>query len=221
VPESTEQQLTIEAQAQEIGSLTARLARLEAQLRGERCRTQQLLRRIHELEAHLGQDSHNSNKPPSTDLPQHKRTRNLRRPSGRLVGGQPGHAGHSRPRERHPDEVIIHAPVQCRGCGSSLDSQPAVGEERRQVLELPPVKVWVIEHRAATKRCRRCERTTKGQFPPEVRATLQYGAGVQARAVYLTQYQLLPVERSCELLRDLFGYPVSPATIQRSSFINY
>jgi transposase len=88
--------------------------------------------------------------------------------------------------------VFIHAPVQCRGCRTLLDPQPVVAAERRQVLELPPVKLWVTEHQATIKRCPRCGRTTKGQFPTGVRATLQYGVSVQARAVYLTQYQLLP-----------------------------
>jgi transposase len=36
---------------------------------------------------------------------------------------------------------------------------------------------------------------------------------VQARALYLLQYQLLPYARVGEVMRDLFGCPISPATI--------
>ena len=55
-----------------------------------------------ELRARLGQNSSNSSRPPSSDLPG-ARPAAKRTPSGRRAGGQPGHPGHQRvllPREQ-------------------------------------------------------------------------------------------------------------------------
>jgi transposase len=87
--------------------------------------------------------------------------------------------------------------------------------ERRQVWDLPPVKLEVVEHRAEVRRCQRCGHQTKGEFPGEVRARVQYGQRVKAWAVYLVSYQLLPYRRAAELLSDLCGCRLSGATIKR------
>jgi transposase len=75
----------------------------------------------------------------------------------------------------------------------------------------------VIEHRTETHRCPACHATTKAKFPASVRAPVQYGQGVFARSVYLHLYQLLPVARTAETMRDLFNCPVSVATVQRGA----
>jgi transposase len=49
---------------------------------------------------------------------------------------------------------------------------------------------------------------------------VQYGPGVLSRSVYLHLYQLLPVARSAETMRDLFGCPVSPATVARAARVS-
>jgi len=59
--------------------------------------------------------------------------------------------------------------------------------------------------------------TTTAEFPLAVRAPVQYGRGVLARCVYLHLYQLLPVARTAETMRDLFGCPLSAATIERAA----
>ncbi len=48
--------------------------------------------RIEELEAKVNKDSHNSNKPPSTDAPRNKFSKK-REPSDKKPGGQEGHEG--------------------------------------------------------------------------------------------------------------------------------
>jgi len=63
---------------------------------------------------------------------------------------------------------------------------------RQQVIEVVPARLRVTEHRLCIVRCPACGQTTKGEFPQEVRSGGQYGAGVQARVLYLQQYQLLP-----------------------------
>ncbi len=43
---------------------------------------------------------------------------------------------------------------------------------------------------------------------------VQYGCQVKAAAVYLTQYQQLPVDRTAQALCDLFGLSVSTGSVQ-------
>ena len=216
-------------QQRHIAELAARIAQLQVKLKrvGEKLERQQCLnyalqRRIAELEAAaVVKDSHNSSLPPALDPPAAKaanalrRTRSLRRPSGKRPGAQPGHPGHTQPRVEQPDRVVTHAPSLCRGCGASLSTGYLVKCERRQVIELPPVKPWVVEHRALTKRCPTCDALTKGRFPREVTAAVQYGRGVRARAVYLTNYQLLPYRRASELLKDFFSCHISAGSLRR------
>jgi transposase len=208
--------------AARIKKLQARLKRVGQQLERQQCLNHELRRRISEMEAaSVVKDSHNSSLPPALGPPAAtaanaiRRTRSLRRPSGRRPGAQPGHPGHTRPRVERPDRVVTHAPALCRGCGASLSTGYIVKCDRRQVIELPPVKVWVVEHRALTKRCRSCDEVTKGQFPAEVKAAVQYGGGVRARAVYLVNYQLLPYRRAAKSLKDFFSCPISPGSLRR------
>src|SRR6266581_1592837 len=53
---------------------------------------------------------------------------------------------------------------------------------------------------------------TREVFPAGVEAPVQYGPNVRALGVYLHQYQLVPVARSCELLEDLYDCHISEAT---------
>jgi len=45
---------------------------------------------------------------------------------------------------------------------------------------------------------------------------VQYGPGVLAFAVYTTQYQLLPYQRTAGVLNELAGLRISPGTLQRA-----
>lgn len=216
------QQRHIKDLSDRIAKLQARLERVKQKLARQECLNYELKRRIAELEAAaVVRDSHNSSLPPALDPPAAKAanairgTKSLRRLSGRRPGAQPGHPGHTRPRVERPDQVVTHAPRECRGCGASLSAGYIVKCDRRQVIDLPPVKVWVVEHRALTKRCRSCDELTKGRFPAGVKAAVQYGRGVRARAVYLVNYQLLPYRRAAEVLEAFFSCPISAGSLRR------
>lgn len=81
---------------------------------------------------------------------------------------------------------------------------PVVAVERRQVIDLPPALVEVVEHQVETRQCP-CGQTSHGSFPEGVEANVQYGPGLKALAVYLNQEQLIPTERTGEILADVFG----------------
>ncbi|MBK1702706.1 hypothetical protein CKO22_17930 [Thiococcus pfennigii] len=67
-----------------------------------------LRQRIAELAARLNKDSHNSNKPPSSDSPFKKPPpRSRRQSSGREPGGQKGHPGANLELVEDPDASVV------------------------------------------------------------------------------------------------------------------
>jgi len=170
---------------------------------------------IQKLQARLALTSANSHKPPSTDGYIKPAPKSLRQRSGKKPGGQRGHPGHSLKAVDNPDRVVIHSVQTCPcGCGLSLAEQRVLRYERRQVFDLPPLRLQVTEHQAEVKRCPRSGHEVMAPFPTGVDAPLQYGRGVLALLVYWRGQQLLPVNRICQMMFDLFQHPVSPATVQ-------
>jgi transposase len=132
---------------EEIASLQAENARQREQIAA-------LLERVQELEARLAKDSHNSNKPPASDPLGRKRPRSQRRKSGKKPGGQLGHRGETLPLVATPDAVVEHRPAICAECQTPLNETASVVlSERRQVRDLPVVRLVVREQRALPVRC--------------------------------------------------------------------
>jgi transposase len=161
-------------------------------------------------------DSHNSNQPPSLDLPwtKPKRTRSLRKQSGLKVGGQIGHAGVTLRQVAVPNRIVNHSIEECRHCGASFAAVPTNSLHKRQIFEIENGSLAAVEHQTPVKICSACGNTSKGQFPSTVKAPVQYGASVLSRALYLHLYQLLPVARTQEAMRDLFGCDISQASMR-------
>lgn len=234
--EDTEAQLirapqpVIAALSKELAKVKSTLARKTEALIRERQLNHQLLRRLRELEGELERghqeltqrDSHNSSLPPSLDLPWQKapRTRSLRKQSGLKPGAQVGHRGTTLRQVAQPDQIIVHTPETCTGCGSAIQHTTPAISIRRQVFDISEGRVKVTEHRAEARRCTACGTSTKAKFPAQVRAPVQYGPGVLSRSVYLHLYQLLPVARTSETMRDLFACHISVATIQRAARVS-
>jgi transposase len=172
-----------------------------------------LSERISALEAQLAKDSHNSHLPPSSDR-FHRQPRSLRKKSGKQPGGQVGHAGNTLKLSETPDLVIMHPVDSCQHCQRDLREVENLHMERRQVIDLPPKRVLVIEHQSQQKCCPRCQQISLAAFPDDVRAPVQYGAAIGAVGVYLVQQQLVPYERACEVIEDLLGPSMSVGTLQ-------
>ena len=178
--------------------------------------------RLGELERRLGLNSTNSGKPPSSDglnkppAGKKKRTRSLRKKSARKPGGQKGHKGETLRQVADPDATVDHYPETCQWCGSGLTPDMATGHGARQVFDLPePRPLVVTEHRAHRCRCGHCGTYTRASFPVGITGPVQYGARIGAMVVYLSHYQLLPEDRLAELMKDLFGAELSPASLAR------
>jgi transposase len=199
-----------------IAELEVENAALRTDNAGLRAQVQALLRRIEEVEGRLAKDSHNSNKPPASDPLGRKRPRSQRRRSGKKPGGQLGHHGETLRLVATPDEVVEHRPVVCTGCQAPLDeTAPIAGYERRQVHELPPVRLLVREHRGLQVRCPICQQLSVGTFPAEASSRAQYGPRLRGLAVYLVEQQLVPYARVRELVADLLGARLSLGTLNR------
>ena len=157
-------------------------------------------------EGQVNKNSNNSSKPPSSDGFK-KKTKSLRTKSGKKTDGQEYHEGSTLYLNDTPDEI------QCTECGAFLQD---VSPERyiiRQIIDIPEIKVKIVEHRAEVKICPHCKCKNTASFPEELINTVQYGERLKAVAVYLTQYQLIPYKRSAELIEDLFNHHLSQESL--------
>jgi len=171
-----------------------------------------LRKKVRCLEERLAKNSSNSSKPPSSDGFSKPKPKNLRKKSGKKPGGQPGHKGFHLEPVDNPEHTFDHAPGRC-ACGQCLEGAPVIDEERRQVFDVPPVKVVVTEHVVKSVLCPRCGAKIKGEFPEHVTARTQYGPRFGAIVAYLLGYQLIPFARCAELIKDIFGIKVSQGTL--------
>ena len=167
-----------------------------------------------ELKRRLAANSRNSSRPPSSDgLAKPPAPKSLRRPSGRKPGGQPGHDGGHLALVADPDEIVTYAPACCDGCGRDLGGVGVETSERRQVFDLPEIRLRVTEHRAEQRRCDGCGHLSGAAFPAGVLAPAQYGPRVRALGLYLIAGQHLPYQRTARLLSDWLGAPLSTGTL--------
>jgi transposase len=201
VPAPSYEQLAalVVAQERTIAQLQARIAEQDAE--------------IAELKRQLAASSRNSSKPPSSDGLDKPAPKSLRGRSERKPGGQPGREGRTLRQVAVPDEVVVHEPSACTGCGNTLTADGAPARIiRRQVFDIPQITVRVVEHRLVSRRCV-CGALTCASGPPGVKAPVQYGPHAAAIAVNLCLGQHLPVQRTAGLLAELFGTPMATGTV--------
>jgi len=173
-----------------------------------------IAQRLPDLERQVHQTSQNSHQPPSKDNVFDPPTpKSLRSKSTRPSGGPIGHPGTQLEMWDAPDAVVMHLPPQCHHCGTAF-AEPAESTDydRRQLFDLK-IELVVTEHRAMTVTCVACGEATTAEFPEAVSAPVQYGPGVYTFLSYGNIYQVLPVDRLCEMFEDLTGHSISQGTL--------
>ena len=135
-------------------------------------RIPQLEARIKELESRLSKNSQNSSKPPSSDGLNKPNSKSRRKKSQKKAGGQKGHPGHRLNPVATPDHIVEYSVNHCDHCGENLTGEKA-RYERRQVFDVPILRIEVTEHRAQRKICVCCGHKNGAKFPSEVNQLTQ------------------------------------------------
>ncbi len=163
-----------------------------------------LEQRVRELEERLNQNSTNSSRPPSSDVPAVKRAP-PRAPTGRPRGGQTGHALQRRPL-LPAQRTHVLKPSACRGCGHPLagnDPRPL----RHQVLELPAIQPEVTEYQLHRLKCPRCGLSTCATLPAGVPRGGQ-GPRLQSILALMTGAYRLSKRMVQTFCADVFALPL-------------
>ncbi|MDP2750420.1 MAG: IS66 family transposase [Nanoarchaeota archaeon] len=157
-------------------------------------------------------NSRNSSIPPSKDENRPKRNQSLREKSENKVGGQEGHEGKTLEIKSNPDEIIKAVPKYCAECGLELTEIKEEFIERRQVVDIPPIQSICREYQIYGKECT-CGHVSKGQIPKTVTSPIQYGSQTEAMISYLHSRHYIPFNRIEEIMKDVFGLPISEGGI--------
>jgi transposase len=172
---------------------------------------------VDDLKRQLGQNSSNSNKPPSSDAPADRGARGGKEPSGKPRGGQPGHKGWKRTLVP-PDKVNRTRdiyPERCRrrGCGKQLSRQPDANPICHQVVEVPPITPDVTEYRLHRVACD-CGKITCGSLPTGV--PRMCGPRLMALIGLLSGRYKMSRRDGASFLSDVLGVKISLGALSES-----
>lgn len=177
-----------------------------------------LTERIKELEGQKNKDSHNSHIPSSKGI--FKTIKNSREKTDKKQGGQKGHSGKTLEMVDKPDKTETHRIECCEKCGLDISKNKVDRYEKRQVFDLPIIRLEVNEHQVEIKTCA-CGHINKAKFPETVKAPVQYGINIQSLCINLGNYQFMSYERISEFMEDLTGYRINESTINKQNEIIY
>ena len=197
---------TIDQQYAEIVQLNRNIESLNQQIRKKDEENARLKERLSKYEKPK-KNSGNSSTPPSKESMRDeivRRTKTLRKPSGKKPGGQVGHDGHKLSCSSAPDEIVDDAPNYCTNCGESLADAVRVLDHVTQVISIPELKPLVKEIRHYVMICKNCGERIR-TAPRRKSNDVVYDASVKSLVVYLSVVQFLPYGRIASFLREVFG----------------
>ncbi len=210
---------TIDSQHADICQLNRNIDRLNADLRERDKEIQDLKDRLAKYEA-PDKDSGNSSTPPSKESMKAeaiRRTKTLRKPTGRKPGGQQGHEGSTLKMTQAPDETEDVAANYCTKCGASLEDCERILDYVTQVVSIPDMKPVVKEIRHYITVCKQCGERIQSHAPRKRGSNaVVYDATVKSLVVYLSVVMFLPYGRIENFFTEVFGLEIS-----QGSFVNW
>lgn len=122
------------------GAKDAQLAAAGAALEAAEARFAELSERVTELERRLAKDSSTSSRPPSSDSPYNRksRDRSLRQRDGRSRGKQPGAQSSTLRQVASPDDTVVCAAAASGRCGAGLAGARVTGVQKLQEFDITP-----------------------------------------------------------------------------------
>ena len=173
-----------------------------------------LLKRVDDLERRLQKNSSNSSKPPSSDSlwERPNRAKKKRYNFQRKPGGQKGHKGFKLKKYKDVDHFKEHRMDRCPRC-KSKSSLEEISFQMKQVLDIPPLKMEVTEHKFYKYKCACCGNICMDKKIKDLRQEVQYGQRLKSLVTYLNVYQLIPYKRLVDLLQSVFKHKISQGTI--------
>ncbi len=175
-----------------------------------------LSERLAYIEEQLNQNSQNSSRPPSSDglsKPDKSKTQKKKKPKKNSSSSSSSHKA----RQLYPiescSEIHYHVPEICQHCGEQLkgkDEQPY----RHQIIEIPPLSAYVIEHQLHQLECSCCGRKTRAPLPKAVPST-GYGDRLAGIVAWLSGEHHQSYRMVKSLLATLFGVELSRGSINR------
>jgi len=168
----------------------------------------QLTKRVEELEARLGQNSQNSNRPPSSDPP-YKREKRESKGTGK-PGAKDGHKGHQQSLLK-PTTVVPVPPKPCNcGCHEFVNLRAFY---THQHIELPQIEMQITHFVLQEGECTVCGRICKSVVPEGFQ--VGYGPRFTALVGELSGSQRSSRSAVKELCQSVLGIAISCGGIQR------
>ena len=175
-----------------------------------------LSERLAYIEEQLNQNSQNSSRPPSSDGFGKSDKSNAQKK--KKLKKKPSSSGSS-PKAPQLDpiescsEVHSHVPETCQHCGEQLsgfDEHPY----RHQIVEIPPLSAYVMEHQLHQLECACCGKKTRAPLPAEVPST-GYGDRLAAVVAWLSGEHRQSHRMVKSLLSTLFSIELSRGSVNR------
>ena len=170
--------------------LTVTIAEYEEQIEERDSIIHELKNKLAHAQALLGRDSTNTGTPTSQTAPEkEKRIPNARVKTDKPKGGQTGHEKHflKKPDESEVTDVVPHYPKEDECCPKcySRDCTPTGGSVVKYEYDVR-IQVVKIKHVFYEYRCDLCGTLFRSAIPPNLKEEAQYGSGIQALALSLT-----------------------------------
>ena len=182
------QHAQIEAQAQQITALTARIAELEAKL------------------AIPPKTPDNSSLPPSKG-----QKPNLPEPGKKKP--RPGRPGVARALAEHPDKTIEATLAACPHCDHALGLADMSDIHAYDHIDLPPIRPIVTRINRRRGVCPFCRKPVSAPAPDGFAPGSPFGPGIEALIIHLHITQAVSFERLAQLMGEVFGLSISEGAI--------